>query len=301
MLRLLGISDLHIDIQGNDWTPGPVPEGVDVVVIAGDVQAPLSKSLRWSRKHFPDHRIIYVAGNHDFYSHGDPKAVARDPEIKTNWIDEQVRGEIIAREEGIDFLNDRTVTIDGVDFHGSTLWTDFKLNLDVPSRIWGMHDNIRVAAGRNGMNDYKLIKVPPGRSRDMLRPADTIAAHKKSREWIETALLTSMVEGRESVLVTHHAPAQSVRQGDMDWCYGSKLDSLCEGAAAPVLWLHGHVHRNNDYMLGSTTRVVSNPRGYPEYSQYKCMSGPVRKRENDDFNPELVIEVGCEPTCKMGI
>lgn len=30
----------------------------------------------------------------------------------------------------------------------------------------------------------------------------------------------------------------------------------------PTLWVHGHVHHRNDYMVGDT-RVVSNARGYP--------------------------------------
>ena len=33
------------------------------------------------------------------------------------------------------------------------------------------------------------------------------------------------------------------------------------GRGKPALWLHGHVHNSNDYMVGGT-RVVSNPKGH---------------------------------------
>ena len=43
------------------------------------------------------------------------------------------------------------------------------------------------------------------------------------------------------------------------------------------LVLHGHLHRQSDYRLGDT-RVVCNPRGYPN-------------QRNPSFVPDLVIEI----------
>jgi hypothetical protein len=43
------------------------------------------------------------------------------------------------------------------------------------------------------------------------------------------------------------------------------------------LWVHGHIHSPSDYMIGST-RVLANPRGYPNESR-------------GGFNPALVLEV----------
>jgi hypothetical protein len=45
-------------------------------------------------------------------------------------------------------------------------------------------------------------------------------------------------------------------------------------------WFHGHPHCSLDHYVGAT-RIVSNPRGYPEHGQM----------ENEDFDPELVIEI----------
>jgi Icc-related predicted phosphoesterase len=58
--------------------------------------------------------------------------------------------------------------------------------------------------------------------------------------------------------------------------YASALEPLIK-SQQPVAWIHGHVHRAADYMLEST-RVVCNPRGYPD-------------EPSTGFDPGLVITV----------
>ena len=48
----------------------------------------------------------------------------------------------------------------------------------------------------------------------------------------------------------------------MDAAYASNLEALIE-ARGPALWVHGHIHTSSDYRIGAT-RVVCNPRGYPD-------------------------------------
>jgi hypothetical protein len=156
-----------------------------------------------------------------------------------------------------------------------------------------------------GMNDYKVVKVEPGRSRDMLRPRDTIEAHKASVAYIERTLAEPF-DGDTTVLITHHPvsvlslkgydPARPERFSELDWCYASAgLDKwftgvgMPDGYVPPVLALHGHVHENRDYTIGHT-RIVANPRGYPLRNGL---------RENPNFNPGLVIEV--EPRWVPGL
>ncbi len=100
--------------------------------------------------------------------------------------------------------------------------------------------------------------------------------------------------GQAAVVITHHAPSpRSLLRypalTELDHCYTSDLERLCVGDAAPSLWLHGHIHSNCDYVVGDTTRVVCNPRGYPDR---RHASG----RENPDFDPCLVVEVEPRPT-----
>jgi Icc-related predicted phosphoesterase len=68
---------------------------------------------------------------------------------------------------------------------------------------------------------------------------------------------------------THHAPSQrSVpieHQNDiLSAAYASSLDALVENSGA-ALWIHGHLHQAQDYAIGQT-RVICNPRGYPDES-----------------------------------
>lgn len=334
-MRLHVLSDLHIDLRHNDWKPEPVD--CDVVVCAGDVRAPLCESLAWLYEHYRGRpRVIYVPGNHDFYSEGDPKVLRDQPRLKTTWQCERDRGRKLATLFGIDLLDDSSVEIDGVRFLGATLWTDFTLR---PPTL-GFHDAVRGAA--KSMNDYKLIKVLPGRSRDRLLPHDTIAAHNASVAFLKAALAEPF-DG-ETVVVTHHAPSpRSLPNPEdlqaLDCCYASDLEYLMQQPYAPSLWIHGHIHASRDYMIGNT-RVLSNPRGYPAQvrrqspdplgyqgdvlARVRAMAedefagvgeaavqeeaavlrarlrlGPAR--ENPDFDPNLVVEVGydCSPTNRM--
>lgn len=288
-------SDLHHDIAHNAYVP-PSDVEADVIVVAGDAMAPATLALPWLRKAYgPDLPIIYVRGNHDDYS--DP----RSPETRTTWEWQREHAPRVAHEHGITLLNDSSVEfggVGGVRFIGSTLWTDFSAR---PAYV-SFDDAVRQAA--RGMNDYKLIKTGRGRSKDALRPRDTIAAHKISREYIERTL-AEPTECAETVLITHHAPSyrsllsRGLSFADLDWCYASNCEHWFTGAAMPAgyvpptLAIHGHIHKNQDYMLGGT-RIVANPRGYP--TEFR-LNAP---RENPDFDPALVIEVGRDLTPKMG-
>jgi Icc-related predicted phosphoesterase len=247
-----------------------------------------TQALPWLRKAYgPDLPIIYVMGNHDFYSDH------RHPDTKTTWEWQREHAPRVAADHGITLLDDATVEIGGVRFIGATLWTDFS------ARPALLDFDAAVRDAQKGMNDYRLIKVGAGRSRDTPRPRDTINAHKVSRAYIERAL-ADPTECAETVVITHHAPSyRSLRGGglrfsDLDWCYASNLEQMMHGPNAPALWIHGHVHRNQDYPIGNT-RVLANPRGYPIIPR---LNSP---RENPDFDPRLVVEVGPALTPSMRI
>jgi predicted phosphodiesterase len=274
-------SDLHPDILHNGYVPPPDVEA-DLLIVGGDSTAPSTLALPWLRKVFgPDQQIIYVNGNHDYYSDH------RSPETKTTWEWQRANAPRVAADNGIIFLNDLSVEIGGpggVRFIGSTLWSDFSAR---PGHL-SFDDAVRQAARE--MNDYKLIKTGRGRSKDMLRPRDTIAAHKISRAYIGRTL-AEPTECAETVVITHHAPSyrsllnKGLSFADLDWCYASNLENLMHGPNAASLWIHGHIHRNQDYVVGNT-RVLANPRGYPAHFS------PNAPRENPDFDPRLVVEVG---------
>lgn len=279
MTRIWLLSDLHQEfVRDPIYRTHPLttfdpalaaPPDVDIVVLAGDVDVPLARSITWAADRFAGVPIVYVPGNHDFY-------VAPGEPVQT--IDElQVAGREAAARTGVHLLMDDAVDLAGVRFVGGTLWTDFNLGGGTRAA------HIAQARGRDGMNDYKAIRrwssKHPGK-RKQLRPEDTIAAHVATRRFI-TAELES-APAPPTVVVTHHAPlAESVdATKSLAWCYANRMEYLFDGDHGPDLWLHGHIHEPVDYMRGRT-RVLSNPRGY-------AFTDRQRRRV---FDPALVVEV----------
>jgi hypothetical protein len=299
-VRIGLVSDDHDDIKGNA-VESRRDVDCDVMVVAGDMQAPGTLALRRLRGLYPDRDrpLIYVRGNHDFYSHYDK----HHPELKTTFERQIAEMPEIAAELGIILLGDSAVELDidgaAVRIGGGTLWTDFSARPPWMS----FDDAVRAAA--KGMNDYRLVKVEPGRSKDTLRPRDTVDAHKRTVSFIETMLSTPF-DG-DTIIVTHHAPslhslrgwdpAHPERFADLDFCYATDLERWFTGEGMPashvppVLALHGHIHENRDYCVGNT-RIVCNPRGYPLRNGL---------RENPHFNPQLVIELEPRLTPAMRI
>ena len=278
-MRIRLLSDLHTDIEGNAIKALPAVDA-DVTIVAGDAMAPGNLAICRVRALLPDARhLIYVPGNHDYYSIFDRKR----PELKTYY--EKQRKELMPRaaeEASITLLDDTSCEIDNVIFLGSTLWTD----LSTCRPPYMSYRDAARNAGRH--NDYRLIKRYPGGGRDRLTTDHTVAFHKIAVGYIDTMLREN--EGRDVVVVTHMAPSPQSLTGwnpesplrfrELDWLYASDLRYMMEGGSAPRLWLHGHIHQNQDYWHGNT-RVVANPRGYPNLGS----------RENPAFDGELVIEL----------
>ncbi|MBB5046861.1 hypothetical protein HNR60_001610 [Rhodopseudomonas rhenobacensis] len=230
--------------------------------------------------------MIYVPGNHDFYSDGNPKAPVG---AKTTFERERELARAAAHAYDVDLLDDECVVVDDVRIIGATLWTDFSQR---PASM-PFADAVRDAAGRGGMNDYRMIKTGRGRSRDMLLPRQTIEAHRASVAFIESVLATG--HDGPTVVATHHVPVPNDREPqNLDWCYYNDLSHLLDGDQAPALWCHGHIHRNVDRVVG-TTRILANPRGYPIRD---IRNSP---RENPDFDERLVVEVEHDYTHRLGL
>lgn len=255
-MKIQIMSDVHIEFSKMT----PIKTDADVVVLAGDIGKGIL-GLKWARHHFPDQRIVYVPGNHEFYGQ--------------QRLDTLACMRIEAREAGIDLLDNDEVVIDGVRFLGSTLWTDFKL-FGEGRRIDAMYE------GQFYLQDFRVIQegivghFSPTRSAEI---------HEQSLAWMKSKLITSPsdVFNGPTVVVTHHLPSmlsvsERYRDSLLSACFASDLNHLLPHAD---LWIHGHTHDSFDYKF-ENTRVICNPRGYETYNGI----------ENFDFNPALVIEIG---------
>ncbi len=221
-LRILTFSDIHLEFR-----PGAIDgfNGLDgdLLVLAGDIVnlmdiAPLDDILKqWQKP------VMYVIGNHELYTRG-----PMDAEIGNfrSWLAEN--------HPHVHLLCDEAITIDGVNFFGGTMWTDFNGSDPLAMQIAGEQ-----------INDFELIY----RTRTQrLTPEDTVTMHSsykgKLLEWLGKDLTGPRV------VVSHHAPvinpATKYRTSPLQPAFNS-LDML------PVieefqsdLWIYGHTHECDD-------------------------------------------------------
>ncbi len=247
-MKLAIFSDLHLE-----FAPFVPPEtDADVIILAGDVHI-RRNGVGWARDAFPQRPVLYVPGNHEYYGEAIPRHTGK---LKA-----------LAGETAVQVLESDSIEIGGVLFLGTTLWTDFRLLGD--PRLAGYH-------ATQELTDYRRIRISPAFRK--LRSIDTANLHLRSRNWLSRELARAV--GKQVVVVTHHAPsARSLplnHEADiLNAAYASHMDDFVAESNA-ALWVHGHVHRRQDYWIGDT-RVVCNPRGYPT--------------ESTGFDPGFVIEI----------
>lgn len=265
-MKLAIASDVHLEfgdcVISND-------EHADVLILAGDIMLandlhahPVvelgpgqhehsDKQIRVLRyreflercsREFTD--VIYIAGNHEFY-HG-------------KWVSslQDLRDEC-SKYPNVHFLEREAVTIMGVTFIGSTLWTS--MNSGDPLTLHSVQDL---------MSDFHVIR-DDSRGYCKLKPATTVGRHRESLQYIREVVYNVREQTPEQpvVVIGHHAPSsksiapQYVHQTLMNGAYYTELSEFILDRPEIKLWVHGHMHDDFDYMIGDC-RVVCNPRGY---------------------------------------
>lgn len=126
----------------------------------------------------------------------------------------------------------------GFKIAGATLWTEIS-----PTRWWDFKEY---------MMDFRQIK---GMNYDRY-----MRAHNTHRDFL--------FDSQADIWVIHHLPSfQSVHEdyknsNGNDFFATEFSDKILDMAKPPKLIVHGHTHKEMDYMIGDT-RVVCHPRGYP--------------------------------------
>lgn len=194
--------------------------------------------------------VLTIAGNHEHY-HG------------AYYETKNIISHICSNFPNIKFLEQDSVEIGDVVFHGTTLWTDFR-----NGNFLDMYD------ARTFMNDYRLIRLYK-ESEQRITPEFILNEHKSSLEWLQKAIDPN----KTNVVITHHSPTwETCRIGYKD---DSLTPAYCSELSPDLfskvkLWLHGHVHNQFD-IEHCGCRIVVNPLGYPN--------------EVTGFNPNLVLEI----------
>lgn len=247
-MRIHILSDIHLE-----FSEFQLPSvDADVRVIAGDLHTK-NRGIPFLLSDHQKLRVIYVAGNHEFYGTAIPKLYS------------ELRGMTSGTQ--VSFLENDEIVIGNTRFLGCTLWTDFGL-LNSEYRELAMNE------AKLTMNDYRKIRHDP--SYRKLTPGLTYKFHRSSLNWLDSRLRIPF-DGK-TVVVSHHAPSpRSVADPNelISAAYCSDLEQFISEHSFD-LWIHGHTHRSVDFQIGRS-RIVSNPRAYPG--------------ENPEFDPSLVVTI----------
>jgi len=274
-MKVKVISDLHLEML-SEFSVSELGRRVgrtpaDVLVLAGDI-CPL-KSKRWKpfleecQKSFK--LVLWVPGNHEYYG-GDYK---RDRIIHRRRVEEW-NAEYMFRSDHpyppLVFLNNQNYVYEGVNFIGSTLWTDFD----------GRRPDVMNHAARY-MNDFHRTKMG-GR---MMTPNDHLGLHEVAKRYVFAEVRRGTARGETNFVITHHGPSwlsvadKFKREQWSILLNGAFVSALDEAVMTHDIkyWVHGHTHVSFNYMI-ENTNVIVNPHGYGEENVW-------------EFNPDLIIEV----------
>ncbi|MCX7291678.1 metallophosphoesterase family protein [Janthinobacterium sp.] len=263
-MRLLILSDLHLEVWGEDSPAIDLAScRPDVVILAGDI-ATGSQAIAWAARTFGALPVLYVHGNHEGYGHQleHMQDAVRDACASAN-----------AHGASIRLLDGDAVTLGGVRFLGITLWTDFLL-------FGAERQQEALQAAQAYMPDYKRISTG-GDTPRLLCATDTAQLHAQHRAWLERQLAQPF-DGK-TVVVTHMAPSMLSVEAQYATNLGSPAfaSHLDELVAQADLWVHGHMHASLDYRIGGC-RVVCNPCGYRR---------PDGTPENERFDAGFIIDL----------
>ena len=238
-MKIQYCSDLHLEFRENlrmmNAKEPVLDVAGDVLVIAGDVGYLSDKNVehlrlwKWMSENY--RQVLMVAGNHEFYNHGDIAAMGDSWEKKFL--------------PNVGYYHNKVVRIGNTDFILSTLW----------SRISPLDEMIVQA----GMNDYRQILY----NRHRLTANDITDEFEKNFAFIQKSV--EMTDAEKIVVVTHHIPTfASIDKryaGDpLNVAFATELGNYIADSRINA-WIYGHAHHQTDLMIGNI-HLVSNPLGY---------------------------------------
>eukprot|EP00008_Paramoeba_atlantica_P009072 CAMPEP_0201478958 /NCGR_PEP_ID=MMETSP0151_2-20130828/3708_1 /ASSEMBLY_ACC=CAM_ASM_000257 /TAXON_ID=200890 /ORGANISM="Paramoeba atlantica, Strain 621/1 / CCAP 1560/9" /LENGTH=326 /DNA_ID=CAMNT_0047860235 /DNA_START=27 /DNA_END=1004 /DNA_ORIENTATION=- len=263
-IRFQVASDLHVEfpdvLSSNLFPPigeEPLPPYLALVGDIGNPTKPTyAKLISEVAKRYK--KVFLVTGNHEYF-HGTRKTIHRMIE------------EIVSEFENVYWLENRSITVDGVRIAGCCLWTS------IPPK--------HASFVEERMNEYSMVKVEeeeegegegglPPKTRP-LKASDTDSWHKESVSFIEKEIKQCKKSKTPLVVLTHHAPSSKVEGGCPG--YSSPLDHLFGWPL--VCWLYGHTHSSQRFHSRGTL-IGTNPLGYLN----------LEPRNVERFFPSFIVE-----------
>jgi Icc-related predicted phosphoesterase len=246
MTKLRVFSDVHNEIRRyymnkkvyKPWVPKELEDDANtILILAGDIDhaKQLPTYIAWLAKRFK--AVIHVAGNHEYYGSNIHSADRYMQEI-----------DLIPNAY---HLNNKTVTIDGQHFVGTTMWTD----------LTGREYPVMQA-----MNDYRQIRMGGSEGYRRITAMDTTRFFKRAYAFLANSIT------KDSIVITHHQPLSpgnmrmpnpySPVETDTDYAYYACLQKEITEDWKPKAWIAGHTHSNHHIEDYFGTDLITNCVGY---------------------------------------
>lgn len=231
-MKIQVMSDLHLEFgftKGDDFISHLDPEGIDVLVLAGDIvtKSSLIPSLNEICKRYENANVLWVHGNHEYYTSSKEKIY--DLSIKA-----------MNENKNLTWLNNNIVEINGKRFLGTPLW--FRNSPNCSLRKYGMNDFTMIDNFENWVyeENEKSIKF----LEENIQSGDIVITH---------------------YLPTEESVHQLFKNDSLNCFFLCDMyEPIIE--KGPSHWIHGHTHSSCDYKvqtnLNTECRVICNPRGY---------------------------------------
>ncbi len=240
-MKIKLFSDIHLEFRNNLFDHIHIEHPDDketTLLLAGDISTGIGAQpfVEEMCKHFK--HVLMIHGNHEYYYNDFEKTVK-------DWQDWELSGS----PKNFHFLYNDWRILDGVRFLGGTMWTDFNDG-----------DTISMGAAHRIMADYQEIRSGGQR----ITPHFIIREHDRFMDFL-IQKFDEPFDG-PTVVMSHHSPGNELKRkgykGDrVGSAYFADIEELIGYHNKVQLWVHGHTHRNWDYMINET-RVVCNPYGY---------------------------------------
>jgi predicted phosphodiesterase len=260
-MRIAVTSDIHIDKNGPEVCEMVAARAraleADVLIVAGDVATSPTVLLRsFLTLRRGARTVLYVAGNHDVWSHPDLQAKGQHA-----WWRLDNLLPALCHEAGIHNLDAASLEVDGVGFVGTLGWWDLSTrdpDLDAPPEAYIRGE----FAGLRWM-DHTYAHFPDADGRPQL--PETVAATLRGRLREQLAACSS----ERIVAVTHMVAfrEQLHHKAHPGWRFAQAfighlgLGAVIEADPRVLVAIAGHTHIPSDFQRGRL-RVLCSPLGY---------------------------------------
>ena len=267
-MKIQLLSDLHLEVHPR-FEIQPAPQA-DLLVLAGDIGSYQEGTLladadfglaRFAPANGWPVPVLFVPGNHEYDN------LEFDPTHQ--------RLRETCERLGITWLERESLVLDGVRFVGTTLWTDFDAFAPPDGDLTRV---LRARAKAFRAANFYLQKTRAVRRGEPFLAEGWREQGLVCQQWLRKTL--SRPFDGPTVVVTHFAP--SLRSADPRYGQTPGTAGFCNALddLLPLaqLWIHGHLHCQQDYMVGGC-RVVANTLGY------------AAKGEQHGFRPQWTVDV----------